>query len=135
VVTEGIEQFLAAVEQGRAAARRGDLLEHDEVVERIGADIGLVTRVRWTTNAADDLPGMVERIREDNPAAHTAQGHTTHLQFTGPRGACVQPLAFYFAGFEDTVGESAAIRRTFRGDYRGYSPQKASDLPRLANYA
>jgi predicted transcriptional regulator len=29
------ERFLAAVEQGRASARRGDLLEHDEVVERI----------------------------------------------------------------------------------------------------
>jgi len=29
------EGFLAAVEKGRASARRGDLLEHDEVVERI----------------------------------------------------------------------------------------------------
>ena len=29
------ENFLAAVEKGRASARRGDLLEHDEVVERI----------------------------------------------------------------------------------------------------
>jgi predicted transcriptional regulator len=29
------ERFLAAVEQGRAAARRGELVEHDEVVERI----------------------------------------------------------------------------------------------------
>ena len=29
------EHFLSAVEEGRAAARRGDLLEHDEVVERI----------------------------------------------------------------------------------------------------
>jgi predicted transcriptional regulator len=29
------ERFVAAVEQGRASARRGDLLEHDEVVERI----------------------------------------------------------------------------------------------------
>jgi predicted transcriptional regulator len=28
-------RFLEAVEQGRASARRGDLLEHDEVVERI----------------------------------------------------------------------------------------------------
>ncbi len=28
-------QFVEAVEEGRAAARRGDLLEHDEVVERI----------------------------------------------------------------------------------------------------
>lgn len=27
--------FIAAVEEGRASARRGDLLEHDEVVERI----------------------------------------------------------------------------------------------------
>jgi predicted transcriptional regulator len=27
--------FIEAVEEGRAAARRGDLLEHDEVVERI----------------------------------------------------------------------------------------------------
>src|ERR1039457_4485997 len=26
-------------------------------------------RVRWTTNAADDLARIVERIREDNPAA------------------------------------------------------------------
>jgi predicted transcriptional regulator len=29
------ERFIAAVGQGRASARRGDLLEHDEVVERI----------------------------------------------------------------------------------------------------
>ena len=29
------ERFLAAVEEGRASARRGDLVEHDEVVERI----------------------------------------------------------------------------------------------------
>ncbi len=29
------ERFLAFVEEGRAAARDGDLLEHDEVVERI----------------------------------------------------------------------------------------------------
>jgi predicted transcriptional regulator len=29
------DRFIAAVEQGRASARRGDLLEHDEVVERI----------------------------------------------------------------------------------------------------
>lgn len=28
-------QFLAAVEQGRESARRGDLLEHEEGVERI----------------------------------------------------------------------------------------------------
>jgi predicted transcriptional regulator len=28
-------RFLDAVEDGRAAARRGDLLEHDEVVESI----------------------------------------------------------------------------------------------------
>ncbi len=28
-------RFIAAVEEGRASARRGDLLEHDEVVERI----------------------------------------------------------------------------------------------------
>jgi len=28
-------RFAEAVEEGRAAARRGDLLEHDEVVERI----------------------------------------------------------------------------------------------------
>lgn len=27
--------FIAAVEEGRASAKRGDLLEHDEVVERI----------------------------------------------------------------------------------------------------
>jgi len=29
------ERFIAAVEEGRASARRGDLLEHEEVVERI----------------------------------------------------------------------------------------------------
>jgi hypothetical protein len=29
------ESFLAAVEKGRASTRRDDLLEHDEVVERI----------------------------------------------------------------------------------------------------
>ena len=29
------ERFLAAVEEGRASARKGDLLEHDEVVKRI----------------------------------------------------------------------------------------------------
>jgi len=28
-------RFLQAVEQGRASARRGDLLEHDDVVARI----------------------------------------------------------------------------------------------------
>jgi predicted transcriptional regulator len=28
-------RFVEAVEEGRAAARRGDLVEHDEVVERI----------------------------------------------------------------------------------------------------
>jgi len=28
-------RFIAAVEEGRASARRGGLLEHDEVVERI----------------------------------------------------------------------------------------------------
>ena len=42
VVAEAVDQmleydarFIAAVEQGRAASRQGDLLEHDEVVERI----------------------------------------------------------------------------------------------------
>ena len=42
VVEEAIDRmleydarFLEAVEEGRAAARRGDLLEHDEVGERI----------------------------------------------------------------------------------------------------
>jgi predicted transcriptional regulator len=28
-------RFIQAVEEGRASARRGDLLEHDDVVERI----------------------------------------------------------------------------------------------------
>ncbi len=28
-------RFIEAVEEGRASARRGDLLDHDEVVERI----------------------------------------------------------------------------------------------------
>jgi predicted transcriptional regulator len=34
-VLEYDERFIAAVEDGRASARRGNLLEHDEVVERI----------------------------------------------------------------------------------------------------
>jgi predicted transcriptional regulator len=29
------ESLIAAVEEGRSSARRGELLEHDEVVERI----------------------------------------------------------------------------------------------------
>lgn len=29
------ERFIAAVEKGRASARKGGLLEHDEVVDRI----------------------------------------------------------------------------------------------------
>ena len=29
------ERFVAAVEEGRASARRGELLEHEDVVERI----------------------------------------------------------------------------------------------------
>ncbi|HUJ50024.1 MAG TPA: hypothetical protein VLW25_07480 [Bryobacteraceae bacterium] len=29
------ERFVAAVEEGRVSARRGELLEHDDVVERI----------------------------------------------------------------------------------------------------
>jgi predicted transcriptional regulator len=29
------ERFIAAVEKGRASARQGNLLEHDEVVDRI----------------------------------------------------------------------------------------------------
>ncbi|MGC2111805.1 MAG: hypothetical protein WA655_19975 [Candidatus Korobacteraceae bacterium] len=29
------ERFVEAVEEGRSSARRGDLLEHDQVVERI----------------------------------------------------------------------------------------------------
>lgn len=29
------ERLIAAVEEGRSSARRGELLEHDEVVERI----------------------------------------------------------------------------------------------------
>jgi predicted transcriptional regulator len=42
VVEEAIDRmldyavdFLQAVEEGRASARRGDLLDHDDVVERI----------------------------------------------------------------------------------------------------
>jgi predicted transcriptional regulator len=34
-ILEYDERFIAAVEEGRSAARRGDLLEHDEVVTRI----------------------------------------------------------------------------------------------------
>jgi predicted transcriptional regulator len=32
--------FIVAVEEGRASARRGDLLEHDEVVNRIEQMLG-----------------------------------------------------------------------------------------------
>ncbi len=42
VIEEAVDQlleydarFIQAVEEGRASARRGELLEHDEVVERI----------------------------------------------------------------------------------------------------
>jgi len=34
-------RFLEAVEESRAAARRGELLEHEEVVERIERTFGL----------------------------------------------------------------------------------------------
>ena len=34
-ILEYDERFLVAVEEGRAAARRGDLLEHEDVVNRI----------------------------------------------------------------------------------------------------
>jgi len=34
-ILEYDERFIAAVEKGRASARKGDLLEHDEVVDRI----------------------------------------------------------------------------------------------------
>jgi predicted transcriptional regulator len=44
VVSEAVDRmleydarFIEAVEEGRAAARRGDLLEHDEVIEIIAA--------------------------------------------------------------------------------------------------
>ena len=60
--------FLEAVEEGRAAARRGDLLEHDEVVERMERMFAHM-RIRWTTPASDDLAHIVARIRDDNPDA------------------------------------------------------------------
>jgi predicted transcriptional regulator len=34
-VLEYDESFIAAVEEGRASARRGNFLEHDQVVQRI----------------------------------------------------------------------------------------------------
>ena len=37
---ESDARFIEAVEVGRAAARRGELLEHDEVVSRIEAMLG-----------------------------------------------------------------------------------------------
>jgi toxin ParE1/3/4 len=37
-----------------------------------------VTRVRWTTDAADDLARIVERIREDNPAAAQRVANTIY---------------------------------------------------------
>jgi predicted transcriptional regulator len=34
------ERFVAAAEEGRASARRGDLLEHEEVVKRVEQTLG-----------------------------------------------------------------------------------------------
>lgn len=35
-----------------------------------------MTRIRWTTNAANDLAQIVERIREDSPEAATRVAKT-----------------------------------------------------------
>ena len=37
-----------------------------------------MTRVRWTTQAADDLARIVERIREDNPEAAQRVARTVY---------------------------------------------------------
>jgi predicted transcriptional regulator len=75
IVEEAVDRLLAygtrlieAIEGGRASARRGDLLEHDSRRTRRTA-IAFVMRVRWTTNAADDLAQIVMHIRQDNPEA------------------------------------------------------------------
>jgi predicted transcriptional regulator len=50
------QRFIAAVEEGRASARRGDLLEHDEVVERI-------ERLLNGRSARDARPVDIQRRR------------------------------------------------------------------------
>jgi predicted transcriptional regulator len=64
LVAEAVDRIsstmpINAVEEGREAARRGDLLEHDDVgTDR--ADLSLVMHVRWTTRASDDLTQSVK---------------------------------------------------------------------------
>ena len=42
-------------------------------------------RVRWTTKAADDLAGIVEYIRKDNPAAARRVAQTIFQAIAGLR--------------------------------------------------
>ena len=49
-------RFIEAVEEGRASARRGELLEHDEVVERVQANVPRLMQVRWTAKARGVAP-------------------------------------------------------------------------------
>jgi len=47
--------FIDAVEEGRASARRGELLDHEEVVGADREDTPLLILVRRTTRAADNF--------------------------------------------------------------------------------
>jgi len=40
-------------------------------------------RVRWTTNAADDLADIIEYIRKDNPAAARRMAQTIYKGLPG----------------------------------------------------
>jgi plasmid stabilization system protein ParE/predicted transcriptional regulator len=78
-------RFIEAVEVGRATARRGDLIEHDEVVERIEGMFRSCMRVRWTTTASDDLAHIFEYIRKDNPAAARRAAQMIYQSIQGLR--------------------------------------------------
>lgn len=44
-----------------------------------------MTRVLWTTNAADDLTHIVEHIRQDNPSAAQRAGRTIYTSVAALR--------------------------------------------------
>jgi predicted transcriptional regulator len=57
------EWLRAEVEKGRAAAGQRRLLEHDDVAARMdGSALSRLMRVRWTTDAADDLERICDYI-------------------------------------------------------------------------
>ena len=81
-------------------------------------------RVRWTPNAANDLARIVERIREDNPAAAQRVARTIYGAIAGLQqfpqsgriglGAGTRELVFppwpYIAVYE-IVGEQVHVLR------------------------